>query len=256
MAQEIIFVGSSGNDGTGDPLRIAFTKVNNNFTELFSSLGGASVLLQDSSLVYVGADDGFETRLRALPSTADNVILLPNASGVIVLTTLTQSLTNKTLVSPIIEDDSGADLVAFSSDSDAVNHITIRNAATTVNPIIGVAGTDSDITLEINSKGIGSISVNRLALETSTMLDSGEVGSLSSHIDCNKATSLTLTLADGNTPGEQKIFTNRGVGNAVVTPVSFAHGTSFTLAQNEACTLTWDGFNWFITGNFSVVTIT
>lgn len=37
MAQEIINVGSTANDGTGDPLRVAFEKVNNNFTQLFSN---------------------------------------------------------------------------------------------------------------------------------------------------------------------------------------------------------------------------
>jgi len=33
MAQEIINIGTTPNDGTGDPLRTAFTKVNENFTE-------------------------------------------------------------------------------------------------------------------------------------------------------------------------------------------------------------------------------
>lgn len=38
MAQlEVINVGSTANDGTGDPLRIAFEKVNNNFSSLWAS---------------------------------------------------------------------------------------------------------------------------------------------------------------------------------------------------------------------------
>jgi hypothetical protein len=37
MAQELISVGTSPNDGTGDSLRLAFTKINNNFSELYSS---------------------------------------------------------------------------------------------------------------------------------------------------------------------------------------------------------------------------
>lgn len=37
MAQEIINIGAQANDGEGDPLRTAFTKVNNNFTQLFST---------------------------------------------------------------------------------------------------------------------------------------------------------------------------------------------------------------------------
>jgi hypothetical protein len=37
MAQEIINIGSSPNDGSGDPLRVAFQKINNNFSQLYSS---------------------------------------------------------------------------------------------------------------------------------------------------------------------------------------------------------------------------
>jgi hypothetical protein len=37
MAQEIINIGSTANDGSGDPLRVAFEKVNNNFTQLFGT---------------------------------------------------------------------------------------------------------------------------------------------------------------------------------------------------------------------------
>lgn len=38
MPVERIEVGSSGNDGTGDPLRLAFTKVNRNFEWLASAV--------------------------------------------------------------------------------------------------------------------------------------------------------------------------------------------------------------------------
>ena len=35
MAQQTINIGAAANDGTGDPIRSAFTKVNSNFTELY-----------------------------------------------------------------------------------------------------------------------------------------------------------------------------------------------------------------------------
>lgn len=38
MSQQTIEVGASSNDGTGDPIRTAFIKVNNNFTELYGNL--------------------------------------------------------------------------------------------------------------------------------------------------------------------------------------------------------------------------
>ena len=40
MAQQTINIGSVANDGTGDPLRTAFDKVNDNFTELYADDAG------------------------------------------------------------------------------------------------------------------------------------------------------------------------------------------------------------------------
>ena len=36
MTKQVINIGASANDGTGDPLRNAFDKVNDNFNELYS----------------------------------------------------------------------------------------------------------------------------------------------------------------------------------------------------------------------------
>lgn len=38
MAKQTIGIGSSANDGTGDPLRTAFNKTNENFTEVYNAL--------------------------------------------------------------------------------------------------------------------------------------------------------------------------------------------------------------------------
>lgn len=40
MAKQVINIGASANDGTGDPLRNAFDKTNDNFNELYFALGG------------------------------------------------------------------------------------------------------------------------------------------------------------------------------------------------------------------------
>ena len=37
MARQPINIGSSANDGTGDPLRTAFDKINDNFVELYGT---------------------------------------------------------------------------------------------------------------------------------------------------------------------------------------------------------------------------
>jgi hypothetical protein len=43
MAQQEIDVGTNASDGTGDPLRVAFTKVNENFAELYGFSGNVVV---------------------------------------------------------------------------------------------------------------------------------------------------------------------------------------------------------------------
>jgi hypothetical protein len=40
MAKQVINIGTTANDGTGDPLRTAFDKVNDNFTELYNDDAG------------------------------------------------------------------------------------------------------------------------------------------------------------------------------------------------------------------------
>lgn len=38
MAQSVINIGNAANDGSGDPLRTAFDKCNDNFTELYAAV--------------------------------------------------------------------------------------------------------------------------------------------------------------------------------------------------------------------------
>ena len=52
MAQEIINIGATANDGAGDPLRTAFTKTNNNFSQLFAS-GGVSGISNGTSNINI-----------------------------------------------------------------------------------------------------------------------------------------------------------------------------------------------------------
>jgi hypothetical protein len=61
MARKVIDVGTVGNDGTGDSIRDSFRKVNDNFRELYSSLGLGERLtfinLDDTPNSFVGQND-------------------------------------------------------------------------------------------------------------------------------------------------------------------------------------------------------
>ena len=70
MAQQTVGIGSSANDGTGDPLRTAFTKINENFTELYAQTG-------------MDTDKGIDINANTITSTSTNadIIIDPNGTG-------------------------------------------------------------------------------------------------------------------------------------------------------------------------------
>ena len=47
MAKQIVGIGSSANDGTGDTLRVGADKINDNFNEIYAALGNSSNVLTD-----------------------------------------------------------------------------------------------------------------------------------------------------------------------------------------------------------------
>ena len=58
MAKQILNIGAAPNDGNGDPLRDAMDKVNDNFNELYTALGGNTVsnIVSNGLIDYTGAN--------------------------------------------------------------------------------------------------------------------------------------------------------------------------------------------------------
>ena len=79
MAKQTINIGTTANDGTGDQLRSAFDKVNDNFTELYSddagdvgSITATAPIARDQAtgcLLYTSPSPRDRTRSR-MPSSA------------------------------------------------------------------------------------------------------------------------------------------------------------------------------------------
>ena len=70
MAQQIINTGAVANDGTGDPLRTAFTETNNNFTEIYTAGPvDSNVRIVDNTILTL--------------NTNGNLVLAPNGTGVV-----------------------------------------------------------------------------------------------------------------------------------------------------------------------------
>lgn len=74
MAQQLIGIGATANDGTGDQLRDAFDKVNDNDTELYTASGTntTDIATNTAALVDINAGDGTVVRVTA-PATLKGV---------------------------------------------------------------------------------------------------------------------------------------------------------------------------------------
>lgn len=107
MARQGINVGVSANDGTGDTLRDGAVKINANFEELYSYFGGDSstplVTIDGAAIVFDGLTaDSNQTTLVVVDPTSDNIVTIPDDTGVVVLDASSQTLSNKKLINPLI----------------------------------------------------------------------------------------------------------------------------------------------------------
>lgn len=196
---------------------------------------------------------------------ADRNVTLPLLAGddTFTFNAHTQTLSNKTLVDPIANnlkiggisggailfDSNSNEHLTFSTTTNAVNQVKFSNAATGNPPEIASEG-ETNVPLNLSGKGTGNVQVNTgvafLSHEVST---SAACSLVKTTTIFNAGGTITPTLANGSVAGQTKIFTNKNSGNAILTPASFAGGTSITLGANEGCVLVWDGTNWQVVAN-------
>ena len=83
-----------------------------------------------------------------------------------------ETLSNKTMTAPkivsngYISDENGNEQIKFITTSSAVNEITITNAAIGSAPSISVTGGDTNVSLNLISKGTGTVQANGKAVAT------------------------------------------------------------------------------------------
>lgn len=89
----------------------------------------------------------------------------------VVTTTGTQTLTNKTITNPKIgqiNDVNGYIILGTNPTAGAANYLQISNRATGVAPSLHALGTDADVSLNLISKGIGTVQANSIPVATTT----------------------------------------------------------------------------------------
>jgi hypothetical protein len=149
MTKQVIGIGTVANDGTGDPVRDAFDKANDNFTELYANwemtvaasdettaltTGTAKVTFRMSRAITLTAVRG---SLSTAQSAGSILTVDINEAGTTVLSTkLTIDNTEKTSVSAatpaVISDSSLADDAEMTIDIDQVGDGTAKGLKVTL----------------------------------------------------------------------------------------------------------------------------
>ena len=203
MARQVINIGTNANDGTGDPLRTAFDKINDNFAELYVDSDASTVLEHDTEPKLAG---NLDTNGQTITTdvTNGNVTLTANGTGIISLTSDTTVTGNMTVTGKIFLGDAATDITQvtgiFEADQIQINGSTISglttngditiapngtggvvlSGATTIGGAVTatslttntIASNGSNADLSIQPSGTGSVTVSGLQIQGTTLSSS------------------------------------------------------------------------------------
>ena len=174
-------------------------------------------LLVGTSIVFEGATaDAYETTLTVTdPTGSDKTITLPNATGTVSLTSAAETLTNKTLTTPVIAQISNSGTLTLPTSSDTLvgraTTDTLTNKTLTT-PTIAQINASSPFTLDTShgidlDYGFQGTSAIRFFLNGGSLTSNNPFGSISH----NSNSAGNLAIHSGTT---QVIdFTSGGGGN-------------------------------------------
>lgn len=149
MAKQTINIGSAANDGTGDPLRTAFDKINDNFGELYavSAAGsGNNVAISGNSLIS--------------ENTNGNIILDPNGTGKIVIATAAELRFTDHVDNAIPYSDADGDIQFTSKLTWNNTTFTLQAEDVTIHGgTISTANSNQDLTIDPSGTGTVNLTV-------------------------------------------------------------------------------------------------
>ena len=259
MARQLINIGTIENDGTGDKLRDAMDKINDNFQEVYTELGGDSLSNLDLSgnTISSGNSNG-------------NIILDPNGTGKVLIDNL--ALSGNTISSTdtngnITIDPDGTGSIVLSSDVSVTGTLTLSSslsANVTGNLTGNVTGTVSSLSnhdTDDLTEGSGHLYFTstraRESLSATGSISYDNSSGVISFTDAvtsvnGKTGAVTINLSDiassgqldgdikGSVFGDDSTLLVNGTNNEIVGTINSASGT-ITALTSSGITMTAGG---------------
>ena len=160
MAKQTIGIGTSANDGTGDPLRSAFTKINANFSELYGDDTDATNFVFEDKTPQLGGNldiNGFN-----ITSARSNeaIRIIPNGTGTVELEKNT-AVTGTLTVSTSLALASGATVTGIlDEDGMGTNSATQLATQQSIKAYVDAQVTASDLDFQGDSGGALAIDLD------------------------------------------------------------------------------------------------
>ena len=226
MAQQDIDVGSFAGDGTGDPLRDAFTKINENFTELYS--GNVQVTAANVLVYSVAGRTGNivltvnDVSQAASKGYVDNSIAANLAN---VTTTITNSLNaNITAANAVISNHAGR-ITTLESNSAAQatqinNLVSVKANVSYVDTSIGLALSSNAILANVVSVNANVAAANAEILTRASLNGANFFG----NVEANFLKSRTSVRAQTYFVAGSE--TDQGLGQTWANPAALFFGNS------------------------------
>ena len=156
MAQEVINIGAQADDGTGDTIRGAGIKINNNFTELYATSSASS------QVHFIG--NNISTTL-----TNSDIVLLGNGTGAVKISDLTIDGSIRMSDNEIRTNTSNADLELTASGTGKIQTaVADINGGAIDGTVIG-ASTPAAATFSTLSYNDSSITIDGVTVEGNTI---------------------------------------------------------------------------------------